>query len=183
MLARSLRALPGVAILLALVCSSAVAQGPVRSATLTPTVTISNQGIVASVASGLDFGVIFPGIAKTIRPTDATAAKLIIRGQKNAEMRVTMALPSVLVAGPYSLPISFGTSPTAGNMGCYRNQDQQSNCIQYDPRTALVQRIRNNPAPQNTFFIWLGGTVTPGAVQPPGVYKGIVTLTATYTGN
>jgi hypothetical protein len=59
----------------------------------------------------------------------------------------------------------------------------QGGCTQYNPSTALVRRIRNQNPPNNTFFVWLGGTVNPAVGQHTGVYLGNVTMTVAYTGN
>jgi hypothetical protein len=46
-----------------------------------------------------------------------------------------------------------------------------------------VQRIRNQNYPNNTFYVWIGGTVSPSAAQNPGVYLGTIQLSVAYTGN
>ena len=81
------------------------------------------------------------------------------------------------------MPISFADDPIIGKFGCQRNQDQQANCTTYTPSTPLVIRIRNNAPPQNTFYVWIGGKVSPAVGQQPGIYTGLVTMSAVYTGN
>ena len=147
------------------------------------TAVIDNTAVTIGQLNGLNFGFVVPGTPTTIGPKTALAGKFVIHGSKNAEVRITFALPTLLTVGPNSMPISFTDDPVAGKLGCHRNQDQQNNCTTYTPSAPLVVRIRNNPAPQNTFFVWIGGKVSPVLGQQPGTYTGLVTMTAVYTGN
>lgn len=127
----------------------------------------------------LQFGTVIPGTPLTLNPvTAATVGKFVVHGNRNAELSVTFVLPASLVVGPYLMPISFGATSA-----CWRTRDQQALCTPYDPHTALVQRIRNTPAPNNTLVVWIGGTVSPTPTQHPGFYAATITLAAVYTGN
>jgi hypothetical protein len=147
------------------------------------TAVIDNTAVTIGQLNGLDFGVVVPGTPTTIGPKTALAGKFVVHGSKNAEVRITFALPTLLTVGPNSMPISFADDPVAGKLGCHRNQDQQNTCTTYTPSTSLLVRIRNNPPPQNTFFVWIGGKVSPVVGQQPGTYTGLVTMSAVYTGN
>jgi hypothetical protein len=153
------------------------------TASLGATVLIDNTALTIAQVNELDFGVVVPGVPTSIGPKTALAGKFVLHGAKNAEARITFALPTSLTVGPYSMPISFADDPTTGKFGCHRNQDQQANCTAYTPSTALVVRIRNNAPPQNTFYVWIGGKVSPAVGQQPGLYTGLVTMSAVYTGN
>lgn len=159
-----------------------VSQGT-GTASFGATAVIDNTAVTIGQLKGLDFGFVAPGTPTTIGPKSALAGKFVLHGSKNAEVRITFALPTVLTVGPNSMPISFADDPVAGKLGCHRNQDQQNNCTTYTPSTPLVVRIRNNPQPQNTFFVWIGGKVSPAVGQQPGTYTGLVTMSAAYTGN
>lgn len=172
--------LAGLALLVA--SGRLVAQG-LAIASFGATAVIDNTAVTIGQLNGLDFGIVVPGTPTTIGPKTALAGKFVIHGSKNAEVRVTFALPTLLTVGSNSMPISFADDPVAGKLGCHRNQDQQNNCTTYTPSTSLLVRIRNNPPPQNTFFVWIGGQVSPAVGQPPGTYTGIVTMSAVYTGN
>ena len=127
----------------------------------------------------LQFGTVIPGVAATVDPqTSASAGKFEIRGAQRAEIAVDLSLPAALTVGPWSMPVSFGA-----NGACHRNRDQQAQCTYFDPSTTLVTNIRNRTFPDNLHIVWVGGTVSPGAAQFPGVYRGSVTLTVAYTGN
>jgi hypothetical protein len=147
------------------------------------TALIDNTAVTIGQLNGLDFGIVVPGVPTTIGPKSALAGKLVIHGSKNAEVRITFALPAVLTLGLNVMPISFADDPVAGKMGCHRNQDQQANCTTYTPSLPLIVRIRNNPPPQNTYYVWIGGKVSPIVGQQPGTYTGNVTMSAVYTGN
>jgi len=153
------------------------------TASLGATVLIDNTALTIGQLNGLDFGVVVPGTPTKIAPKAALAGKFVLHGAKNSEVRITFALPALLTVGPYSMPISFADDPITGKFGCHRNQDQQNNCTTYTPSAPLVVRIRNNAPPQNTFFVWIGGKVSPAVGQQPGTYTGLVTMSAVYTGN
>lgn len=157
-------------------CQTAIASFPA-------TTVVNNTALVVGQLNGLNFGTVIPGTPATIGPKSALAGKFVLHGQKNAEVRITFTLPAVLQAGVNLMPISFADDPVAGKLACQRNQDQQTNCTTYTPSTALLVRIRNNPPPQNTFYVWIGGKVSPAVGQVPGTYTGQVTMTAVYTGN
>lgn len=127
----------------------------------------------------LAFGAVVPGTPTTIDSrTSASTGLFVIHGNRNAELAVTMTLPTALVVGPYTMPISFGALD-----GCYRTMAAQGGCTRYDPNTVLIQRIRNQNAPNNALYIWIGGTASPAAGQHPGRYAATITLSAVYTGN
>jgi hypothetical protein len=144
---------------------------------------IDNTAVTIGQLNGLDFGTVVPGTPFTIGPKTALAGKFVIHGAKNAEVRITFVLPSLLQAGVRTMPVSFADDAVAGKLACHRNQDQQNNCTAYTPSTALLARIRNNAPPQNTFYVWIGGKVSPALGQQPGIYTGLVTMSAVYTGN
>lgn len=140
---------------------------------------ISTTALSIAQANDLSFGTVVPGVPVTINArTNANAGWFQIHGARNAEIAITMALPTELSTGFWTMPIAFG-----GNAGCWRRQGGQGGCTLWDPNTVLVGRIRNNNPPNNTFFVWIGGTVTPSPTQHTGVYQGTVTMSVVYTGN
>lgn len=170
-------------LLVPVLLAPAAAFAQTATASFTATTVVNNTALVIGQLNGLDFGTVLPGTPATIGPKSALAGKFVLHGQKNAEVRIAFTLPAVLQAGANVMPISFADDPVAGKMACHRNQDQQTNCTTYTPSTALLVRIRNNPPPQNTFYVWIGGKVSPAVGQAPGTYTGLVTMTAVYTGN
>ena len=175
---------------LLLVTAGALLAGPGRltaqapaTATLGVTTRIDNTAVTIGQLNDLDFGAVVPGTPTTIGPKTALAGKFVVHGSKNAEVRIAFAFPATLQTGSFTMPISFADDPLAGRMGCHRNQDQQNACTTYTPTAPLLVRIRNNAPPQNTFFVWIGGRVSPAVGQQPGIYTGTVVMSAVYTGN
>ncbi len=151
-----------------------------QTASITATVDVSFVLLSAANVADLAFGTVVPATPLTVNPRTSTAAgKFELHGARNAQFSATFTLPAVLragVGGP-TMPIAFGATS-----GCHDNRDRQNQCTVWDPRTPLVQRIRNAPPPNDTYFVWLGGTVSPAAAQAAGVYQGTITITASYTG-
>lgn len=142
---------------------------------------VSADGLMIASANSLNFGILIPGTPTTINArTSANAGKFDIRGARRAEFTLTLTLPTELRVGlgPLALPITF-----SGTSGCRGAVDNQNACSTYDPSTVFTARIRNQAAPNNTYFVWLGGTVTPAPGQPPGEYTAVISALVQYTGN
>ena len=142
---------------------------------------VSSDGLTIWPANSLDFGVLIPGNPTTINArTSVNAGKFDIRGVRRAEFTLTLTLPTELRVGlgPLTMPITFN-----GTSGCRGAMDNQNACSTYDPSTVFTARIRNQAAPNNTYFVWLGGTVTPAPGQPPGEYTAFISALVQYTGN
>lgn len=163
-------------VLLALVPAAALAQG---ARSIGARVTITTTALSIGQMQDLRFGNVVAGVPVTINSrTNTNAGAWVIHGSRNAEVAVTLTLPTQLSTGFWNMPISF--SNTAG---CWRRAPGQNGCTQYNPATTLVRRIRNRNVPDNTLHVWIGGTVSPAAGQHTGVYLGNITLTVAYTGN
>jgi hypothetical protein len=142
---------------------------------------VTADGLTVASANILNFGILIPGSPTTLDArTSANAGKFDIRGARRAEFTLTLTLPTELRvgAGPLTLPVTFD-----GTSGCHAAFDNQNACSTYDPSTVLTARIRNQAAPNNTFFLWLGGTVAPAVGQSPGVYTAVISALVQYTGN
>ena len=161
------------------ILASAALPARAQSASLPVDAEISTTLLSVDNPQNLRFGAQVPGTPMTINArASANAGALLIHGNRNAEIALSWTLPAALVIGPYVMPVAFG--PTSG---CWRDKTGQSGCTLYDPRAPLIQRIRNVPSPNNTFYVWLGGTVSPTPTQHPGMYAAPVTLAVVYTGN
>ena len=142
---------------------------------------VTADGLTIASANTLSFGILIPGTSTTLNArTSANAGKFNIRGAQRAEFTLTLTLPSELRVGPgpLTIPVTFD-----GTSGCHATLDNQNACSTYDPSTVLTARIRNRVAPDNTFFVWLGGTVSPAVGQSPGVYTAVISALVQYTGN
>ena len=168
-------------VLRAVVCGLAAWTAPRagQPASIVVEVSVSTTALSVAQNTELTFGAVPVGVATTVDPqASVNAGEFEIHGNRNAEISITMTLPDSLRVGANAMPISFGA-----NGGCHRNRIQQAQCDYFDPTTPLVVRIRNTPTPNNTYIVWMGGTVTPSPTQQPGIYRGTITLTTAYTGN
>ncbi len=171
--------LAGVGLALCLEAGAPVA-GRAQSGSVLATATISTTALTVLGVGDLSFGNVLPGVPVTVNPkTSSTTGKFEFHGNKNAQINVSFAFPAQLSTGMggWTMPIAFGATS-----GCENNQDKQNACAVYDPSTPLVVRLRNQNAPGDTYFVWLGGVVSPAAGQHAGVYIGTITVTAYYTG-
>lgn len=142
---------------------------------------VTPDGLSVASTNTLNFGILIPGTPTTLNArASVNAGKFDIRGARRAEFTLTLTLPTVLRVGtgPLTLPITFD-----GASGCSAQRDNQNSCSTYNPTTVLTARIRNQAAPDNTFFVWLGGTVNPAIGQSPGVYTAVISALVQYTGN
>lgn len=170
------RALAAVAAALVVLPAAALAQG---AAQIGVAGDISTTALTVAQVSDLSFGPVIPGVPTTINPkSSASAGEYEITGNRNAEIAVTMTLPAQLSTGFWTMPISFGATS-----GCWRTNNAQGACTFWNPSTVLIQRIRNQNFPNNRFFVWMGGTVSPSPTQNPGMYLGNIMLSVVYTGN
>jgi hypothetical protein len=138
---------------------------------------VATEALAIVRTRALEFGPVLPGIVTTVNPrTAANAGEFELRGMRRADFTATFTLPAALTVGPHSMPITFGAQS-----GC-QDKDARGACRYFDPRAPFTGQIANRPAPQNTFFFWLGGSVAPAADQQPGLYRGTITLQVAYTG-
>jgi hypothetical protein len=151
-----------------------------QTAAIAATASVSTTALSVLALTNTRFGNVTPGTPVTINPqTSANAGEFEFHGNRNAQFHADFTLPTQLTTGPggWTMPITF-----ANNSACRRNTAVQGGCTRFNPHNPLVQRLRNQNPPNDTYFVWIGGTVTPAAGQHTGVYKGTITITAYYTG-
>jgi hypothetical protein len=143
-----------------------------QPATISVSAEVSTQ-LTVSGARQLTFPTVYPGFARTIAATDATASgKFSINGGPNANISFTLTLPSNLASGSNNLPISAWT-------GCRNNQDALTGCSAFVPNASPLGAVIGAGG---VYVVFLGATVTAGAAQAAGTYTGTVSMTAAYTG-
>jgi hypothetical protein len=150
---------------LSLAASAAQAQ----SANITATATVF-QAMTVTGARTLDFGNVFPGVAKTIAVAAATSGRFDLTGQSSANVNVSFTLPTNLTSGANNLPIGSWT-------GCTNATNTTTGCTSFTPSASTTATAFSGAG---ALFVWVGGTVTPGGAQAAGTYTGTVTLTAAY---
>ena len=120
----------------------------------------------------LDFGNdIVPGVIKTVDKAAANSGKFSLAGQPNREMSITFTLPSNLVSGENTMPITFTTTDAGYQTG--------ESLVGFNP--AAVQNASFSAT--GTMDVYLGGKVTPAAGQVSGFYTAPVNISLQYTTN
>lgn len=118
----------------------------------------------------LDFGTVFPGVAKTVAIAAATSGQFQLGGQASGNVNLSFTLPTNLVNAGNNLPIGTWT-------GCTSATNTTAGCTAFTPSgTATASAF----SAAGALWVFVGGTVTPGAAQAAGNYTGTVTLTAAY---
>ena len=147
----------------------ASAQGAATA--LATTAQVVAAGVVAGEAP-LTFGVVIPGVAKTVDATAATAARFGGVFPADSRLRLNLTLPTQLTSGANTLPIGGWTalfSQTTSTAGATAISTTKPTVVRVHPTTGAMH-------------VFVGGSVTPAAAQPSGVYVGVITLTAAFAG-
>lgn len=122
----------------------------------------------------LDFQSVLPGIGKSIDPREHGGI-LEFRGDPSRQIRITLALPPVIVtSGGVFMPITYGTSDAILSTAL-----NPAIGTRFDPNAARVACF--NPS-SGALFLFLGGRVLPRPTQQRGIYNGTVVANVTYTG-
>ena len=153
------------AALLTLAASAAQAQ----SANINATATVF-QAMTVSGARDLDFGNVFPGVAKAVGIAAPTSGQFALTGQNSANVDLSFTLPTDLVDGGNNLPIGTWT-------GCHNTSNATAGCTSFTPSAGSTASQFSGTG---SLWVWVGGTVSPAANQAAGTYTGTVTLTAAY---
>jgi hypothetical protein len=124
----------------------------------------------------LRFGTVIAGFPTSVPWTDPQCGRWFIRGRPGAEVMVDFVqLPSSLVGGGWTMPITYGPDAAAWN-----TKNQKGGATSFDPNAGAVLRLD----PQSgSLVIWIGGTVAPPPNQQPGNYEADIVLDVYYTGN
>ena len=123
--------------------------------------------------NSLTFGVVFPGVPKSISRTDAVnSGQFDISGAKSAGIQIVFTLPATML-GPAGavMPVSFGA-----NDGGYSPPQMIGSQVAFDPRVPFNTTLDKN----GRVAVYLGGTANPLTSQRAGSYSGTVTLTVVY---
>ncbi|RKX24802.1 MAG: hypothetical protein DRP45_07395 [Candidatus Zixiibacteriota bacterium] len=128
--------------------------------------------------SSLDFGTVVPGVDLALATTSIEAGEFTIQsGPAGAEVQFAFTLPTELTSGANSLAIAFATTDAAYATDALRTQN---------PPTAVVNPLITttaNLAADGGMAVWIGGEVSPTAVQAAGDYSGDIEISVTLTGN
>lgn len=164
-MSRFLRPLCGT-LALTLLATTAGAQ-----ATISVSADVTNQ-LTVSGTNPLTFGAVLPGFAKTIATSASSAGKFSLSGAVNANVSITLALPSELTSGANSLAINTWD-------GCRNTTDAFAGCTAFTP---AAESFTTPLGSSGVLVVFLGAKVVPTAGQPAGLYQGTISMTAAYTG-
>ena len=84
------------------------------------------QAMTVTGARALDFGNVFPGVAKSIAVAAATSGRFDLTGQASANVNLTFTLPTNLTSGANNLPIGTWT-------GCHAATNNTTGCTTFTP--------------------------------------------------
>lgn len=123
--------------------------------------------VSALPVQGLRFGVLAAGIPAAVPPADA-ARRAAVELVGSGAVTLTFQLPPALATDAGELlPVHFGALDG-------RVEFPRSNrVIEFDPNAPLSLTI---PPGFGGAQIYLGGTASPRAAQPPGEYRGTITV-------
>ena len=160
----------------ALVAAVAVAGANRAEAQASSNITASANvaaALTASTIQNLAFGTVIPSFPRTVATTDAANAGIVrFAGGANAEVNVTLpTLPANLSDGANNLPISYTSGYALTQAGAQTS---------FTPASGATTRLDGTTG---FLFVFVGGTVSPGAGQVAGLYSGTITVQAAYTGN
>jgi hypothetical protein len=153
---------------LALVVFTTPVYAQVNNASITATATVQAPINVTAVTN-LDFQSVFPGVAKTVLVTDATAGRWDVFGAASTPVSLNFTLPANLSSGANLMPIATWT----GNHNTSAAPTGTGFTPSGTPTAATLSA-------GGLLFVYIGATVSPLANQAAGVYTAPVTLTVLY---
>jgi hypothetical protein len=153
---------------LALVVFTTPVYAQVNNASITATATVQAPINVTAVTN-LDFQSVFPGVAKTVLVTDATAGRWDVAGAASTPVSLNFTLPANLSSGANLMPIATWT----GNHNTTAAPTGTGFTPSGTPTAATLSAT-------GALFVYIGATVSPLANQAAGVYTAPVTLTVLY---
>jgi hypothetical protein len=112
---------------------------------------------------------VFPGVAKTVLVTDATAGRWDVAGAASTPVSLNFTLPANLSSGANLMPIATWT----GNHNTTAAPTGTGFTPSGTPTAATLSAT-------GALFVYIGATVSPLANQAAGVYTAPVTLTVLY---
>jgi hypothetical protein len=121
----------------------------------------------------LNFGTtLLPGISVSIDKTSGSAGKFSLSGYANKQISISFILPSSLINGSYTMPITFSSSDAAYKItsGSY---------TAFNPAVS----VNANLGTDGKMDVVLGGNIIPAHNQPAGLYTAPVQINLFYTGS
>jgi hypothetical protein len=126
--------------------------------------------ITVTGTSPLAFGNVTPGVNKTIAITDGTAGLFTVAKQAATSVALTFTLPANLTSGANTMPIGSWTG------GWNNTANNAAGATSFTPSASAT----TVPSGGASLWVFVGGTVAPGAAQAAGAYTGTVTMQVAY---
>lgn len=166
------------------VLALALAAAPVRAAAQpVSSVTPARAQVLAGTLifltlRDLQFGALTPGTPKTVVPTSPDAGYFQVEGERNQQVSLAFTLPTQLdrFGGGGTIPVGFG--PGSAVVNRLFQAPGGAGSTTFNPAAGTTSRF--GPTPRPHIHVYLGGTASPGAGVPPGLYTAPVVLTVTY---
>lgn len=157
--------------LVVLVMAMGAAQRAVAQNSANASVTASvQQPITVTATADLDFGLVFPGLDRTIAVTDGGAARFTVQGQQSANINITFTLPANITSGANNLPISSW-------QGRHNSSNTPASGTDFVPAPTAT----STSIPGGGFlYVFVGATAQPSVSQAAGTYTGTMTMTVVY---
>ncbi len=126
----------------------------------------------------LQFGALTPGTPKTVVPASPDAGYFQVEGERNQQVSLAFTLPTRLdrFGGGGTIPVAFG--PASAVVNRLFQAPSGGGSTTFNPAAGTTSRF--GPTPRPHLHVYLGGTASPGAGVPPGLYTAPVVLTVTY---
>ncbi|MFH2048290.1 MAG: hypothetical protein ABIJ12_02500 [bacterium] len=140
--------------------------------------------LTVTSSSGITFGNVYQGVAKTIDNTDADAGIFKVTGQVDAGISLYFQMPEYLALsdGSSRMNISFNStdcSVDTTGADSPTTMNGTKGWLDTDPRN-LPGAVQIGSSGTS---IYLGSKVTPSIYQAAGNYSGDIILTVSYNGN
>ena len=135
------------------------------------TAQVVSAGVLVGDAP-LVFGVVIPGVPKTVAATSPAAGRFVGVFTPDSRLRLNLTLPTQLTSGGNTLPVG-------GWAALYSTDGTTATATSISTTKQTIVRVH---AVTGAAHVFVGGTVTPGAAQPSGTYTGVITLTGQFAG-
>jgi len=128
--------------------------------------------------NNLIFQTVTPGVDKSVdKSTPGEAGEWTVSGANGSEVTLEFTLPTELISGVNTMPISFtATDASYSNNGA---NNQGNPTAEINPAIVTTTTLRAD----GDTMAWIGGTVNPAIAQTSGDYSADIVLIVTLTGN
>jgi hypothetical protein len=131
----------------------------------------AQQRLFINALNNLSFGQVYIGYSKDLPHSDVNAAKISFYQSfgNRRTLLVNLSLPSNLVNGSNTIPLTFDLNHTA-----YSKTDQLSGRTLFNPYSTLnISNVNKN----TPYYVWIGAILGAKSDIPSGTYTGTIIVT------